>query len=429
MSPLRTVAILAALALAPAPVLPAAAAAVSDSLAFAAAPDDTGSAADTIMVQTDGGSDVWLRTPFGDHLLTDADEWTERGRGNWHFALPMSYNRVDSYRLGVGYQVQATSTMYPRVGARLEYAFQRERTLYGVQVEQPLLKRGRLALGISTVRVTDHSELQQVEDLENSIAMLFGRIDYRDYFEREGYGAYLASRFGGLTTLSLHARSDDYRSLPTKKGTSSIFYRDRTLRPNPPIDEGETRRGILRLEKVAHRTSRTRAGFYHWIEFERAGGDFGGDFEYTRLLADVRSVFRLSPATTLALRMVGGSNFDGDLPVQREFTAGGPDGLRAHRITQFRGDQIALGQAEYSIGLWKIRASAFEGGVHAIAFVDAGGAWFNPDGDWDPGGQHLSVDGGLGLATAEDNLRIYFAHDLQEPDADFMISVRLQRPF
>ena len=60
-----------------------------------------------------------------------------------------------------------------------------------MQLEQPLLPPARLALGVSAVRRTDHSELQQVDDAENSLALLFARQDYRDYFEREGFGAYL----------------------------------------------------------------------------------------------------------------------------------------------------------------------------------------------------------------------------------------------
>ena len=429
MNPFRIVAMLAALALVAAVPRAGVAQALPDTLEFPPTLEDLGTSSDTIVVEVDGGSDEWLRTPFGDHLLMDVDEWAERPRGHQYVSLPMAYNRVDSYRLGVGYQAQLPGTLYPRVGARLEYAFQRERTLYGLQVEQPILKRGRLALGLSTVRVTDHSELQLVGELENSLAMAFGRVDYRDYFEREGYGAYLASRLGWLTTLSLHARSDDYRSLDERGGTGSVFYRDRELRANPPIEEGEARRAIVRLETVAHRTSRTRAGVYSWIELEFAGNDLGGDFDYTRLLADIRSVLRLSPAATLALRVVGGSNLDGRLPAQREFTVGGVDGLRAHRTAQFRGDQIALGQMEYTIGLWRMRTHLFEGGLHAIAFLDAGTAWSNPDDQWDVQGQPFAVDGGFGMATAEDNLRVYFAWDLQDADADARITVRLQRPF
>ena len=43
--------------------------------------------------------------------------------------------------------------------------------------------------------------------------------------------------------------------------------------------------------------------------------------------------------------------------------------------------------------------------------------------------QRFATDGGFGLSTAEDNLRVYFAKNLQDPGSDFVISARLQRPF
>jgi len=374
--------------------------------------------------------DEWLRTPFGDRLLTDPEEWRSRRQGGVSRLEPLlDYNRVDPIRLGVLYQAQAPITLYPRLGARLEYATGRKRTLYGLQIEQPLAPSGRLAAGASMVRRTDHSELQQVEDAENALALLFGRQDYRDYFEREGFGAYLATRIPGVTTASLHLRNDQYRSLTTRDDVGSLFHRSRDLRPNPAVTEGESHTVVLRLERLAHRTRRTRAGTYHWIEFERAGSGLGGDFAYSRLLGDVRGVMRLSPATTLGLRLVAGSALAGTLPPQREFTCGGVDGLRAHAFSQYRGNQIALAVAEYTIGLWRLRASTFEGGLHAIAFLDAGRAWENAGHAWDLGDQKPALDGGFGLSTSEDNLRVYFAKDLRDPDRDFVISARLQRPF
>ena len=90
-------------------------------------------------------------------------------------------------------------------------------------------------------RVTGHSELQQVEDWENSLAMLFGRQDYRDYFEREGLGAFLAWRVPDFSTVSIHVRNDEYSSLPLDHSVRSWFQWDRDLRENPPVDEGEIR--------------------------------------------------------------------------------------------------------------------------------------------------------------------------------------------
>jgi hypothetical protein len=343
--------------------------------------------------------------------------------------MGVDYNRVDELRLTLSHQIQRPEVMQPRLGARIEYAFGRERTLYGVQIEQPLAPPGRLALGVSAVRRTDHSELQQMEDLENTLTLLFARQDFRDYFEREGYGAYLSWRVPDFSTVSVHVRSDEYRSLATNYGTRSWFNMDVTLRQNPPVDEGQAHSVILRLERLAHRTGRTRAGFYHWIDLEKAGGDLKGDFDYSRLLADLRSVLRLSPASTLALRVVGGHTFDGLLPRQKQFTAGGVDGLRAHDFSEFVGNEMALSQAEFTLGLWQMRNSMLEGGLHAIGFVDAGRAWSNPDHQWDLERQRIAVDAGFGLATSEDGVRVYFARDLQNPGSDFVFSLRLQAPF
>jgi len=373
-------------------------------------------------------SETWLRAPFGDNLLTDPAQWRSQrsrtGLGKFRF----DYNRVDLVRTGLSIELQRPDTMAPRLGAMYEYSFGRDRALYGVQLEQPLLPPGRLALGASIVRRSDHSELQQVDDLENTLALLLGRQDYRDYFEREGYGVYLSWRVPDFSTVSVHWRSDDYRSLAKQPQVYSFFNQGGPLRENPAIEDGTMRAVLLRFERVTESSYRTRAGFYHWIEFEHAGGSLGGDFDFTRALADVRSVLRLSPATTLSTRGVFGTTATGSLPLQSQFTAGGVDGLRAHAFSQYRGDQMAMAQAEYDVGLWQMRSPGVPGGLHAIAFLDMGLAWFNPDHLWDVGNQHFAADGGFGFATAEDGLRVYFAKNLQT-SGSFVTSFRLQRPF
>jgi hypothetical protein len=381
------------------------------------------------------GEAEWLSAPFGERLLTEPEAWrARRGHGSRdrhdsRLEPIADYNRVDLLRIGLAGEVQDSSVMAPRIGGRFEYATGRRRALYGVQLEQPLLPPGRLVFGVSMSRRTDHSELQQVDDVENSLALLFARQDYRDYFEREGFGAYLAWRVPGFSVVSVHARNDTYRSLKLDGGTRSIFEHRRALRDNPPVDEGDVHAVLLRLERQTRRTARTRAGFYHWIELERAGYGWGGDFEYTRALADLRSVLRLSPTATLALRAVGGTTFTGVLPAQKEFTTGGVDGLRAHAFAQYRGNQLLLAQAEYTTALWRLRPRGFNAGLHAIAFVDAGRAWDDPGHAWAPARQPLQVDGGFGLATSEDNLRVYVARSLQRPRSGAVFSVRLQRPF
>jgi hemolysin activation/secretion protein len=204
---------------------------------------------------------------------------------------------------------------------------------------------------------------------------------------------------------------------------------DVPLRENPAIDDGTVNSLRFRLERLARPSHRTRGGHYHWVEYELAGHGLQGDFDYQRFLADVRNVVRLSPATTFAVRGVMGSGWDGPLPRQREFTLGGVDGLRAHPFAAYRGSQMALLQAEYTLGLYALRTGSFEGGLQALAFLDTGHAWTSADGTWDLGRQRLQTDAGFGLATSNDNLRLYFAKNLQEPESKLVMTLRLQQPF
>jgi hypothetical protein len=374
-----------------------------------------------------------LRARFRDYVgyvLTDIEEWNEEHRmGDVQSDPTLDYNRVDGLRVGLRTQFQSPFESGPRLGVRIDYSFARRHGQYGVQIEQPLLPGGWLAAGFSMERHTDHSELQQVEDIENTLALLFARQDYRDYFEREGLGVYAAVRMPTISTLSVHFRNDEVRSLAVDRRTRSWFHRDRELRDNPAVDDGESHAMSLRLERLARRTRAMRAGLYHWVEIERAGRGLGGDFHHTRLLADLRGVLRLSPAQTLSLRAVGGHTLSGELPRHRQFTAGGVDGLRAHPFASFRGDEMMLAQAEYTVGLWRVASEWFEGGLHAIAFVDAGTAWHGSGRSWDVSRQQFAADGGFGVSSSEDNVRVYFARDLQDPGSDFVISMRLQRPF
>lgn len=359
----------------------------------------------------------WLNVPFHDHLLESRHSLRKR------FDLLIDYNRVDLVRVGMQLQAQARSTYSPRFAGRAEYATGRGQWLYGAQLEQPLDAGNHVALGAAMLRATNHLDLNQVEDFENSLALLFGRTDSRDYFEREGAEAYVAARWPGVTIASLHIRDDKYRSLPDVD-VWSMFYQDRELRPNPPIADGELRALALRFERHA----RQRGGLYHWIELEMAGSDLGGDFQYRRALADLRSVIRLSPAMGLHLRAVGGATLSGELPPQRIFTIGGMDGMRGYSLGSFRGNQVALGQLEYVVGIGRVKRGNLSG-LHAIAFTDAGTAWNDPSHEWRVDEQRFALDGGFGLSTAEDNLRVYFARNLRDPDAEFVVSARLQRPF
>ena len=347
----------------------------------------------------------------------------------------LDYNRVDLLRLGLGCRDPAArARMDPRLGARLEYATGRERALYGVQLEQPLLPP----------RPARARRLDGAAHRPQRAAA--GRR------RREQPGA--AVRPPGLPRL-LRARGR--RRLPVvarprlldreraraqrhatarcalERGTRSLFHRDRAAARQPADRRGRGRTPCC-CGSSAWRSAprRTRAGLYHWIELERAGGGLGGDFDYTRALADVRSVVRLSPAATLALRAVGGTTLARRAAgAEASSRVGGVDGLRAHAFAQYRGDQLAAGQAEYTIGA-VARAPARLRGRPARDRVRGRG----------PGlgrrraragtsaGSTSQVDGGFGLGhRRRTTCASTSPATCRTATRTSVVSVRLQRPF
>lgn len=395
-------------------------------------PWDTETVADTTTTHEEhwhtGGDFSWPRAPYGEGLLNALAPWAADHRKQGAECI-VDYNRVDALRLGLGWHMRGEDPRMPRLGLRLEQAFGRERTNYGAQFEQPVTHNGRFAFGAFLLRRTDRNDLQQISDLDNSFSMLFSHYDFRDYFEREGAGAYVMWRVPDFSNISVHVQNNRYRSLQAFGDLWSISHGNRPLAPNPAIDDGEGHSLLVRLENAVPTARGGRPGFYHWIELDRAAHGMGGDFDYVRAIADLRGVVRLSPATSLALRGVVGHTPDGSLPKQKEFTLGGPDGLRAHPLDAFRGNRAALAQAEYDVSLWRVKSNSFGGGLHALAFTDVGSAWNNRGSGYDLGRQKLAVDGGFGFALSDNSLNVCFAQDLQDFDKDLTILVRLERPF
>ena len=287
------------------------------------------------------------------------------------------------------------------------------------------------------MRRTDHSDLQQVDDAENSLALLFARQDYRDYFEREGFGAYLAWRVPEFSVVSVHVRNDTYRSLALRPGTPSWFARDRALRDNPAVDEGEAHAVLLRLERQPRRARRAHAGL---LPLDRARARRRRPRRRLRLHPRARRRAQRAAADSPAddagaARGRRDRHGRASLPPQKQFTLGGVDGLRAHAFGRFRGDQLLLGQAECTVALPCPGAARGRRQRLPRRRCTRSCSWTPATPGRDPSTRGtrrqrpIQVDGGVGLTTAEDNMRVYVARNLQRARASAVVSVRLQRPF
>jgi hypothetical protein len=233
--------------------------------------------------------------------------------------------------------------------------------------------------------------------------------------------------------MSAGATARTERSLGNATDWSLLRQKER-FRLNPGIEGGDLRAfdAALTLDTRPRDASRAEGEIYpraswsgmeHWhrIGWERGDGGLGGDLDFWKLTADLRTYFRLTADQALAVRVLAGSGESrrGALPAQRRYAIGGLGTLRGHNYRDLRGDRVALANVEYGFTVGD--------DFHALAFVDAGTAW--DDGALKD--QRIPVDVGLGFRfdRDDDGLTILAARPVNEENAGVKVSVRFEDSF
>jgi hypothetical protein len=368
--------------------------------------------------------------PFAD-LPSPEDESAAAPRGGQ--ILPwLSYERVDQFVLGIEQRYLPKSGFHPGFTTRIARAGQGTgKWLYNLGLEQPLDARRRSLLAVSIYRDTDDDGFGQIGDVENALAALFFHDDDRDWFEREGFGiegSYKLTRWRG----DVRYAQDVYSSIPLiADDTRGIFRRHASWRANPAVDEGDLR-SVTGTVAYDSRSSKTfpRRGMWHTLSVETAGGDLGGDFTYTRWLADLRAYVSSGPTQIIKSRLMLGTTSEGAfLPFQRTFAIGGVGTLRATPFRALRGRHLALLNNDWS---WEVlrrssKNAAIKTGLSLVVFDDLGLAWDAPT--WDLGQRRMAWNAGLGVGTTDETLRVYFARDLRAKRSPVEVSVRIARSY
>jgi cytoskeletal protein CcmA (bactofilin family) len=380
----------------------------------------------------------------------------------------LDYNRVDGLYLGLIASNQ--SNMYPLPRFYLEggHSFKRDRWLYGVELEQPILGPFAFSVGGSFYDKTDSYDKEIVSDGENLISSSLLKRDYRDYFDHRGATAFVALRPFQWNTLKLAYISDVYRPLATR-AHAGIFRRHEDFDPNPhnrAIPDEDSRdpdlanpyqiccdpvTGERLCDKIMVKAmtvsyefdSRDKHdtpshGLWARAEAEWAGGDFGGDLDYSRYLADLRFYNKISSRQKYAIRVKAGGM---DVPCDasccevpgpeyffpKQFYVGGIGTLPGYDYKEFRGTHMVLLNAEYFIG--------FKGGAGLVFFADGGDARMKAR-DESAGdvvdAMKLKYDVGVALrheTSGEHVLTIGVAKRLDDTDEPMLVTMRASRPF
>ena len=358
------------------------------------------------------------------------NEWTlpTGGRQSLSTSGDLTFNRVDGTTLWIKPTYRSSYDFTPEFTAAFGYGYESERVTIVADFAQPVLPGRLLSLGLHFTDGTGFDNQAEVGRSENTLAAMLFKHDFIDYYDIRAVEPYVRLRLPAHLTLRFAHATEDYASLTTQTQWSFFTAGRDHFRPNPQLyllGDPQGRGGEGRLQasraEIVFDTRRGRrigtVGFY-CRGFLESGG---GDFDYERWLADGRTYLRLGRPVHLAMRLRGGSRFDGTaIPSQKLFYIGGLGTVRGHEFRSQVGDSELLGNLEYSFLSDNLNAGV-------LLFYDAGTAWDSSRETLDRATLLQAV--GFGFKSADGDFQIQFAKPIGAVKGGFETSVRLSRTF
>ncbi len=181
------------------------------------------------------------------------------------------------------------------------------------------------------------------------------------------FALYEDRRYGGTVTYG-HPFTDDLRGFVTFRRETIEITQDPSSAFIPVgLGKGDLNSiGLSALYDTRDDVFNPTVGNFANGSLQYAG--LGGDFNYTKLVAEGRTYIPFGTNSTLALRAWAGM-LSGSAPVSEFFFAGGTDTLRAYRENAFFGTRFLVMNAEYRFGIGHIKF------LRGAVFADAGNAW------------------------------------------------------
>jgi hypothetical protein len=238
--------------------------------------------------------------------------------------LDVAYNRVEGFHFGPS-ALREKIFPWMTLDAQMAYgtADRRMKYLFGGTLYPPL--GYSVGFGAEVYRRMDYRpDHGYFGPLINSVSALFGKNDYRDYFESEGWRAYLSSPITPRFTATLSFLSENHSSVQ-RRANFSILYPSQQFRDNPAVGDGRLRSirfDIFVGDKPALFDVITKSGLEVTVEHSDPSL-VSSDFFFTRYqmlaTASIQTIgqgFLFRPS--LRVR-VGAGTFAGTLPPQRLF--------------------------------------------------------------------------------------------------------------
>ncbi|HWV56589.1 MAG TPA: hypothetical protein VNZ57_03880 [Longimicrobiales bacterium] len=378
------------------------------------------------------------------------------------------YNRVEGLPIAAGPTLELGRSNPTRLEALAVYRstnglrFVPREMGYRVRLEQAFGGYRAIRAGLLLYSEIAPIESWGLSTREASLATFVLHRDYRDYYERQGQGFFVAiGRPSSPTTFDIEYRNEKHHRVGPRSPWT-LFGNNRPWRSQPSIDAGDFRSiaATFRYD-ASNATGDVSTGWSIQVNLERglggslvnaarpdtlpaleaAEGPFSEEVAFTSAFIDLRRYARLGPYSRMALRAVAAGSVDGDaLPAQRQLTLGGEGTLPGYQPFSFDCgarsltieldgelwhpyygcDRLLLFQFEYETRLPIASGAARQLGwpldmvdsPAGVIFLNAGRAWTEPDAlnGRRRGQSDFSADFGVGIRIGP--LGLYWARPL-----------------
>ncbi|MFB6232487.1 MAG: hypothetical protein ABEL04_15165 [Salinibacter sp.] len=265
-------------------------------------------------------------------------------------APPQRYNRVEGAVVGLQWPLLRTLRRntpvrpFGQVGYAL--GLERWRAIAGLEA---WLVSGREAEGYGlkagghlarTIASEDHWKRSWRDNALS--AVLFGK-DLYNYYGVRAATVYVVQRISSRLRVTVGGRWAEHRSLPRTIDGPPLA--PNAFRPNPPIDGGEVRLGLLSVEagRLTRRTETRPVGTVARL-YAEWGRPWGAPLGYNRAVLHVQTRQAVAAPLNVNVRGRVGWTSD-DAPVQTQFRLEGVRGLRTVQPVSRAEERLLLGGA------------------------------------------------------------------------------------
>lgn len=354
------------------------------------------------------------------------------------FQPVVSYNRVQGLYLGIDALLYLKQFWKVKLLGNLGYGFEDGRR-YHAGIQRSFFDSNPLTLGFSYFDQVFSLDNWYIGNIENSLAALFFKEDFMDFFSKKGMLAIVEKQLADLHTIRIEVEQSQFNSL-RRKTNWALFYRQKNFRENPPIIKEKAT--SVRLIWILDWLDNHIAPISGWYLEGIAEQTLSSKAETQGLFLTLKRFQPTFQSQQLQMKMMVGVRKGCDQQYgQYLMDMGGIGSLVAYNDKEFKnGNRFLYATAHYLLnqafmGRRPVRYLPFSNQYVLGIFVESG--WLNYGGkNTDPfddfGGLKITdfkTDVGFSLHLSEGLARIDFAKRTDRSDNAWRITARFMQKF